>query len=264
MPESGLVEARFDYAVIEKDQQGRLRYCASEIQKQKASVAVSIMAIGEMLSVAHEQLAGYRHGTFQKWIESECGFSKTSAYRYIDAFRVFSNCPTVGQIEDSAMYALAQKDTPEKALKEVLKLAEKGVRVTQKQAKEIIKKHTEPKAEQDEAVEEEHEEEPEIEEEPTIEEICDADNKAIEGFCRAIVKYFDKEVPRLPWTEDSGRIDSAIASLKAGLTTLRGAKAEVCPACAEGLTEKGKCRYCKGHGYLPTYQAKAIPEDARL
>lgn len=107
------------------------------------------------------------------------------------------------------------------------------------------------------------EEEPEVEEEPTMEEICEEHNKAIESFCRAIVKQFQEDVPKSPWTED-GRIDSAIASLKAGLTTLRGAKSEVCPACVEGQTEKGKCRYCKGHGYLPVYQANAIPADARL
>jgi glutamate synthase domain-containing protein 3 len=65
------------------------------------------------------------------------------------AFNVFGNCATVAQMEDGAMYALAQKETPEKALKEVLKLAEKGEQITQKKAKEIIKKHMETKVEQD-------------------------------------------------------------------------------------------------------------------
>ncbi len=131
----------FNYTLIEKDQAAKLRYCAGEIQKQKASVAVSIMAIGEMLTDAQEQLANYHNGTFQKWIESECGFSKATAYNYMAAFRVFKSCPTVGQLEDGAMYALAQKETPAKALTEVLKLTEKGVKITQKQAKQIIEKH---------------------------------------------------------------------------------------------------------------------------
>lgn len=131
----------FNYTLIDKDQQAKLRYCAGEIQKQKTSVAVSIMAIGEMLTVAQEQLANYHNGTFQKWIESECGFSKATAYNYLAAFRVFKSCPTVGQLEDGAMYALAQKETPEKALTEVLKLTEKGVKITQKQAKQIIEKY---------------------------------------------------------------------------------------------------------------------------
>lgn len=263
MAESELVEAEFSYTLLEKDNAAKLRYCAGEIQKLKVTVATSIMEIGKMLTVAQEELANYHKGLFVKWIESECGFSKSSAYNYMAAFHVFGNCATVAQLEDAAMYALVQKDVPEKALKEALKLADKGIKITQKQAKDLIKKHKELESEQEED-EEKIEDEPEIEEEPTVEETCEADNKAIESFCRAMVKQFEQDVPRLPWTEDSGRIDSALQSLKAGLTTLRGGKSVVCPACVDGMTVKGKCRSCKGHGYLPVYKANAIPQDERL
>lgn len=263
MAKTELIEAGFTYADLDTDTAGKLRCLANEINRLKEKLAGSALAIGERLVIAQEQLAKHSGGRFLQFIEFECGYSKSTAYNYMAAFKVFGSLPTVGRLEDSAMYALAQNGTPENALKEVLKLTDKGVKVTQKQAKEIIKKHTEPKDEQ-EVEEEEVEEEPEVVEEPTIDEICEEANKSIESFCRAIVKTFEKDVPRLPWTEDSGRIDSALASLKAGLTTLRGAKGEVCPACVEGRTEKGKCKYCKGHGYLPVYQAKGIPEDARL
>lgn len=252
----------FDYSVLDKDTAQKLRYCANEITKQRFLFATSIMTIGEMLSIAHEQLASKRE--FQKWIETECGFSKSTAYRYLDAYRVFSSCPNLGRLEDSAMYVLAAKDTPENARIEAIKLTENGQRITHKQALELVKKY-QPDPESVETDVEDVEDEPEVvEEEPTLEEICESDNKAIESFCRAIVKQFQEDVPRLPWTEDSGRIESALANLRAGLTTLRSAKAEVCPACVEGRTEKGKCKFCKGHGYLPSYQAKSIPEDARL
>lgn len=262
MAKTELIEAGFSYEGLDKETAGKLRYCAKAVQDLKKALAGNILAIGEKISIAHEQLAKRGNGEFQKWIESECGFSKATAYNYMAAYKVFGDVPAVARIEDSAMYALAQKDTPVEALKEALKLAENGVKITHKQAKELIKKHTDPDADQ-EAEEEEAEEEPEVVEEPTLEEICDEHNKAIESFCRAIVKQFQDDVPKSPWTED-GRIDSALASLKAGLITLRGAKSEVCPACVEGQTEKGKCKYCKGHGFLPVYQAKAIPEDARL
>lgn len=269
MAKSELIEAEFTYEGIDKGAEAKLRYCAKEVNKLKATVATSAIAIGEMLIIAHEALAKHKSGTFQKWIETECGFSKSSAYNYMAAARVFGICPTVGQFEDGAMYALAQNGTPEKALKEVLRLTDKGVKITEKKAKEIIKKHkeqaeAEAPEDEDEDEEEEEEKEPEVEEEPTLEEICDEANKTIESFCRAIVKQFEKDVPRLPWTEDSGRIDSALASLKAGLTTLRGAKSVVCPACVEGRTEKGKCSHCKGHGYLPVFRANQIPADERL
>ena len=143
MANAELIEADFDYSSVEKEHAAKLRYCAREIQKLKATAATSLMTIGEMLIIAHEQLANYRGGTFLKWVESECGFSKSTAYNYMAAFRVFGSIPTVGNLEDGAMYALAQNETPKKAIKEVLKLADKGAQITQKLAKEIIKKHKE-------------------------------------------------------------------------------------------------------------------------
>lgn len=139
--ETELVEADFNYEMVEKEHAAKLRYCANQIQKHKANAAASMMTIGDMLCIAHEQLANYRSGTFLKWVETECGFSKSTAYNYMAAFRVFGSIPTVGNLEDGAVYALAQKETPKKALKEVLKLADKGTKITQKIAKEIIKKH---------------------------------------------------------------------------------------------------------------------------
>lgn len=257
----------FDYSEIDKDPKAKLIYCAGEINKQKEIVGKTIVVIGEMLSTAQEQLAQHGKGTFQNWVQSECGFSIRTAYNYLSAFRVFGDCATVAQMEDSALYALASNGTPEKAIKEALKLTGQGVKITQSKAKEIIKKHQppkEPKPPKEPEVEFEDQEEEEIEDEPTIEEICEEDNRAIEAFCRGIVKQFQRDVPRIPWTEDSGRIESALSGLRAGLQTLRGAKSVVCEACVEGQTGDGDCRYCKGHGYLPVYKAKAIPEDAKL
>jgi len=149
MAKTELIESvEFSYDLVEKDQAEKLRYCAREINKLKEKFAVSAMGIGEMLCIAHDQLANYNKGTFVKWVQFECGFSTASAYNYMSAFKVFGSFPKVGNLEDSAMYVLASKDTPEKARKEVLKLAEKGARITHKQANEIIKKHASPKGEQ--------------------------------------------------------------------------------------------------------------------
>ncbi len=79
---------------------------------------------------------------------------------------------------------------------------------------------------------------------------------------RATTTMTKCETARL--TELEGTIDSALANLKAGLTTLRSAKSQICSACVEGRTDKGKCRYYKGHSYLPVYQANQIPAEARL
>lgn len=101
-------------------------------------------------------------------------------------------------------------------------------------------------------------EEAEPEAEPTAADLCEADNKAIESFCRQLVKFFEDNCPAVAWTKAEGRIDSALASVKAGCGTLRQAKSVVCPQCEEGEKDGKKCPYCKGHGYLPKLKADQI------
>lgn len=143
MAKAELIQAGFKYDEIDnKDAVAKLRYCAKELNRLRGVMAGSVISIGENLVIAHDQLGGVgREGKFRAFVETECGYSLRSAYNYMAAFQAFGKCATVAHLEDSAMYALAQKDTPEKAMKEVLRLTEKGIKVTQKQAKEIINKH---------------------------------------------------------------------------------------------------------------------------
>lgn len=247
-----------------------------ELQRLLPNFASIRLAIGEQLLIIHDaEVWKETHKTLEAFFLETFGLDRSYAYRLMDAAKVTKNL-NLSPIGDKAEVPKLESQLREVAKapaelqaevvrKAVEKAAEENRKPTASDYKKVVGEllSEAEQAEQEELAAEEEEEEP-INDEPTIEEICEGDNKKIESFCRAIVKQFQDDVPKLPWTQDSGRIDSAIASLKAGLTTLRGAKAEVCPACVEGMTEKGKCRYCKGHGYLPTYQAKAVPEDARL
>jgi hypothetical protein len=210
------------------------------------------------------------HKSFEEFVRETFNIEKSQTYRLMEAAQVSKKLldeKVEVPVNESQLREVA-KAPPEKQAEVVKKAVEKAAEENRKPVAkdfaEAVKQVTGELLLEDE-VPIDKEEEVEIEDEPTIAEICDESNKAIESFCRSMVKQFEKEVPRLPWTEDSGRIDSALASLRAGLTTLRGAKSEVCPACVEGMTESnGSCRYCKGHGYLPAYQATTIPEDERL
>lgn len=135
----------FSYKDMDKEAVGKLQHCAKVLQGLKNALAGDVLKIGEIIAIAHEQFANQGTGNFLKWVEFEAGFSKSSAYNYMLAYKVFANVPNVGRIEDSALYVLAQNDTPEKARKEVLKLTDSGVKVTHKQAKAIIKKYAKPK-----------------------------------------------------------------------------------------------------------------------
>jgi hypothetical protein len=246
----------------------------SELEEKIDSGLKTFLEVGRALKEIKElKLYRVAAGSFEKYVQQRFEIGRAQAYRLIDAAQIDERLQVspIGDkrpVNESQFRALACVDE-----NHVCEVWQKAVETANKSGKsvsaklvkeEIVKKHTEPTVEQEPDPEEIVDEVDEIEEEPTIAEICDQGNKAIESFCRAIAKQFENDVPKIPWTQDSGRIESALAALKSGLTTLRGAKAEVCPACVEGLTEKGKCRYCKGHGYLPVYQAKAIPQDARL
>lgn len=248
-----------------------------EIEKKKRHDALCVDVARDLpkfLSVGNDlielkQLEVYKetHKTFEAFVRDQFNLERAQAYRLMEAASVTKNLSPIGDKIDTpkleSQLREVAKAPPEQQAEVVKKAVEKAAEENRKPTandfKQAVKQVVGVLVEEGEIEGEE-----EIEEEPTIEEICEEDNKKIESFCRAIVKQFQEDVPKLPWTEDSGRINSAIASLKAGLTTLRGAKSEVCPACVEGQTEKGKCQYCKGHGYLPVYQAKTIPEDSRL
>lgn len=96
-----------------------------------------------------------------------------------------------------------------------------------------------------------------LEEEPqpdlTPDDNCEADNKAIESFCRSLVKFFDDNCPKCVWVQHEGRDDSAMSSVRAACSTLRTAKAVLCPAC-----DQEGCRYCKDNGYLPKMMADQV------
>lgn len=240
---------------------------------------LSHIIVGEQLLIIRDACIYLEtHNTLAAFLYDEFGLDRRRAWELMESAKVKANLCSNGTQDllilpvcESQFLALA-KVPPEKQVEVARKVSEKVAAENRKPTAKDYKKvvgelvlaAVEPEHEVAEDETEIAEDEDEIEEEPTIEEICESDNKAIESFCRAILKRFQDDVPKLPWTEDSGRIDSAVASLKAGLATLRGAKSQVCPACVEGRTEKGQCRYCKANGYLPVYQAKAIPAEMYL
>lgn len=138
-----LTTRNFDYSVVDKDTKSELIYYAAQILKARDAIGKSTIEMGGHLAAAQERLADHSGGTFTRWVETECAFSERTAYNLINAYRVFGSFANFAKLEDSAMYALASNGTPEKARREAMKLADKGVAVTHAKAREIIAKHKE-------------------------------------------------------------------------------------------------------------------------
>jgi len=135
----------FDYSLVTKEEKGKLINLAGQIKRSNDAHAAAILQTGELLATAQEIMAADRVGTFCDWVEKECKLTKQTAYNYLNAWKKFGNCPTVGQFEPSAMYALAAS---EEAKQVAMKMADKGQTITQKIAQGLVKeaKEREPAA----------------------------------------------------------------------------------------------------------------------
>lgn len=136
MPE--LTAKPFDYAAIDAEGKSKLIWLAGEINKQKSSGLQAMLDMGKAVADAQEILASHHKGSFGKWIEAECGIGRSSAYRYLHAWEKFGSCASLGQLTAEAMYALSSPDAPPEAAKQAQKLADRGVKVTAKVAKELV------------------------------------------------------------------------------------------------------------------------------
>jgi len=134
------------YEGIDSDTEFELTGYAAQIKKQKASGLKTMLEMGQSLLEAQKLLANHSGGTFVKWVESECEISSSAAYRYINAALKFSgfSFPSLGKLTAEAMYTLSSPSAPPNAVKEAQKQIDKGVTITEKVAKQLVKP-TEPK-----------------------------------------------------------------------------------------------------------------------
>lgn len=201
----GELAKSFDYNQIEdKDVRGKLVYFSGQLRKEREAASANVIAQGKLLHEANELLADHRDGLFQRWLDDEFDMSKSTAYRMMSAYRIFDGCPTVGQLEVSAMYALASDQCPENATKEALKLANRGERISQKRAKQLIAKYTV----EAEDVEEIPQPEPEPEPEPVI------SGEALEALRRAKIEPTEAELKALAEYDETSQVWLAQSAAK--------------------------------------------------
>lgn len=113
--------------------------CLTEVDEAKLSMVNSAVRIGLALLDAKEGL----EGEFQSFVETDCGFTKSTAYRYMKAAEVFGRFPKLGHYQDSALYVLCGCEAAVAKSKE---LANRGVRITHELAKQLVEEAREAPA----------------------------------------------------------------------------------------------------------------------
>jgi hypothetical protein len=134
--------AAFSYDGLDSEVSDKLRKIEDELAAENQAFIGSALRIGEKCQRAQKLLAkaGCK-GKFSEWL-AHAGYSRPTAYRYIRAYRAFSNCVTVGQFEDTALYLLSSSTVPPAARKQAENLAKDGQRISAGLARKLIESHT--------------------------------------------------------------------------------------------------------------------------
>ncbi len=263
--------AAFDYSSIDKDVKGKLLNLAGQVKRHEKDFIAAGMEIGEAISEAHKLLAGEgREGRFRQWVELETGLSRSSAYDWMNIYERSKKCPILDTLPSTVARMLAAQAVPDAAIKDFEKQVDKGVKPTVAAAKATIQRFVAPKPQpakepaagpeakagkkKELAIDDAKCEAEDLEEvNRTPSEQMKLNNTAIASACQKLIISFNdivpKDIPHLTQT----LIDSAKSHLKACCNTLRQAQCSICPSCrGEG------CNECRGHGFLPSLNAKRL------
>jgi Protein of unknown function (DUF3102) len=101
-----------------------LRAEAGRIRKLLKATVPTIIEVGRALIEVKAQLD---HGKFGDWVDSECGFSLSSAENYMRVAERFGDkIATVANLSPTTVYRLAAKSTPPSIVEAALQCAARG------------------------------------------------------------------------------------------------------------------------------------------
>lgn len=131
----------FDYDALDSETRIVVQQRTGEIRGLMRRAAQDIVDIGLKLIEVKEALP---HGRFLPWLQSEFKeWGRTSAFRFMTVAEKFKDS-NLEHLAPSALYLLAEKDTPETARQEALAIAAKGEAVSHAKAREILDAHKQP------------------------------------------------------------------------------------------------------------------------
>ena len=131
----------FDYSSLTPSTRLSVEGCTVEIRNLVRRSGQDIIAIGGHLS---EVKALLPHGQFGAWLKTEFDWSERTARKLMAVYETFKTAQSAEMdIAPSALYLLAEPNTPEAARQEAIDRAEAGERVSYTEAKTLISAHRE-------------------------------------------------------------------------------------------------------------------------
>jgi len=134
------IQLRFDYESLETETRRFVLERAERIHNLARVTATGIVQIGRHLTEVKEHM---EHGQFLTWIEREFGWSRTTAWRFMEVHEKIkcSNLEHL-QIDVSALYLIASPSFPEPVRQQIITRAENGESVTYSGTRALVKHFT--------------------------------------------------------------------------------------------------------------------------
>ncbi|MUG94896.1 DUF3102 domain-containing protein [Scytonema sp. UIC 10036] len=127
----------FDYDALDNKQRSVVQQRTGEIKERLRRTAQDIWEIGQKLAEVRSQL---KHGQFETWLKAEFGWSRRTAYNFINVYEAFGECANLAQIDigTTALYILAAPSTPQSVRQQFLQRAKEGENITSKNLRQVI------------------------------------------------------------------------------------------------------------------------------
>ncbi|MFN6559094.1 MAG: DUF3102 domain-containing protein [Nostoc sp. ChiSLP01] len=127
----------FDYEILDSEKRQVIQQRTGEIKERLRRSAQDIWEIGEKLAQVRSHL---KHGQFETWLKAEFGWSRRTAYNFINVYETLAERANFAQIDiaTSALYLLAAPSTPQNVRDEFLQRAHEGQTITYKNIRQVI------------------------------------------------------------------------------------------------------------------------------
>jgi Protein of unknown function (DUF3102) len=138
------IVTRFDYDILTVEQQTMIRKKTDEIRERLQRSAQDIWEVGQRLADVRAQL---KYGQFEAWLKAEFGWSRRTAYNFINVYETFRDRANLSQVNiaTSALYLLASPSVPADVRQQYLNQAQSGQRLNHKDlAKQLRQSKTKP------------------------------------------------------------------------------------------------------------------------
>lgn len=130
-PAIAAVVVGFDYQVLSASQRDLVQRRTGEIRERLQRSAQDIWEIGQRLVEVRSHL---RHGQFDAWLRAEFGWSRRTAYNFMNVYETFQERANLSDVDiaTSALYLLAAPSTPPEVREQYLQQARAGKKLTHK------------------------------------------------------------------------------------------------------------------------------------